>query len=242
MSILHLGIRIDKTDDYYYPIRDSITPILRILNENVNYLIRKLIMCEETARKTGKVHCHIHVQCQVPPNSKVYKSFSQKLIRELEKQVEVASLPPRQFSVSSKPVKDSLRFMRYPLKDQPNLDAVIYMGYDENQIEIQRCLAFEERQSAIAQWDLKEKKKNEENSTFDELCIYLSYSCPVDISHLEYKFEKCILERLGSKIVTFYRVYKKSKLPFNLDKILFRYLLTKGIADDLEIFQMMSRT
>ncbi len=243
MTLHHLSVRIDNTKDHYYPPRDSISIFLRILIEKCNYLIKKLIMCEEISRKTKKEHCHIHIEYEVPLGERVFKSISQKIIRELEtNKGEVATLPPRQFSIATKEVKDKDRFMRYPLKDQEDLSNTLQIGYDENDLEIMRALAFEERQVKIASWEKTNKKKEEENSTFEELCDYLTYSCPIDISHLEYQFERYILERLGCKIVCFYRVYKKSKLPFNLDRILFRYLLYKGIATDLEIFQMMSRT
>lgn len=219
MSILHLSIRIDRTEDYYYPPREGITPILRILIEKCKYQVKKLIMAEEKARKTQKIHCHIHVQLQVPPDSKTYKSFSQKFIREIQPKgtptpgIPTYMLPPRQFSISSKPVKDILRFMRYPLKDQQDCTNVYQLGYTDEQLEIQRCLAFEERQKAISIWDLKEKKVKEENDTFEQLKAYLDIHAPIDpASLIDQNFnpkDKLDLERLGSKIIDFYRHKKK---------------------------------
>lgn len=249
MKTLHLSIRIDRTDEYYYPPRDGITVILRVILEKLQYNIVKLIMAEEVARKTKKVHCHVHAQINIPQDSKTYKSLAQKIIREINKQDksylhEPLVLPPRQFSISEKQVKDILRFMRYPLKDQEDLSGVYSIGYDDDpyELEIQRRLAFEERIKAIAEWEKSQKKKDTENNTFQELVDYLRYHAPIETSLPDYEFSRTSLERIGTKIVTFYRIYKKGKLPFNIDKILFRYLLHQQIASDREIFQMMSRT
>lgn len=242
MSIFHLSVRIDKTDNYYYPPRDSISIILRILIEKCKFIIKRLVMCEETARITKKVHCHIHLEYLVPESSKVFKSLSQKIKSELAKDniEEVATLPPRQFSILSKLVKDVARFMRYPLKDQPDTSNTYCIGISETDLEIQRILAVEERQKAIAQFEKNNKKKEEENNTFQELVDYLTIYCPIDNSLLENTISLVDLERIGCKIIRFYKVNKKGKLPFNIDRIIFRYLLVKDLISEVDLFHMMS--
>lgn len=234
----YLSIRMDEHPGYYYPPIHGIGRVLGLLG-TLNYTIEAVVMAPEVARRTGKPHCHCHVRYKVG-DGRYYKSLNTKLVRMLEDDQYEELLKPKSYSISTKTIDDPERFMRYPLKDQNDLGKVVYLGYTKQQIETQRLLATEERAMKIASYEKKLKSHAEEEATWTQLCDYLKVQLVIHTDE-NYSFDYSVIERLGVLIVRFYRMYRKCKLPFNINKVIYRYLLTQQLVSDIQMFELLYR-
>ena len=93
----------------------------------------------------------------------------------------------------------------------------------------------------IASYEKKLKSQQDEEATWSQLNDFLKVQFVVHKDNENYSFDYSVIERLGILIVKFYRMYRKCKLPFNINKVIYRYLLAEQLVTDQQMFELLYR-
>lgn len=233
----------------------SFIPFLCFIKDR--FKIIKYTYGEEISHRSKRPHYHLHllVQRGTPWTQKT--PIQQLFKQNFKPEDPCDQYGKASFSMKLEDIKDEDKFLGYPLKDQETISHKNYAGMEYTEamrlFYIARTIAREKKEYLIK----KEKDAEKKSNTFRELSIYLDNIISIDPrwpnliqteteeENIEYlgKIKNITLAFwiLGTCIVDFYREKYNSEIPWNIDKLIIRYLCQNNLVLSRDIYKLLSR-
>lgn len=231
----------------------SIEPILEYL-EFRKFIILRYTQGLEISYKSQRPHIHLHIECS---SSEPWESKTpiQQLFKNWYKGQPYAKLALA--FKHEKEIKDIEKFLMYPLKCQEDLTELNYSGMTQSyakELLIQAKRLYKEKIAFIKKKELKEQDlsnrfKNLRNYLDEELSINQTFALLLEDGENEYgqeylgKIKKIGLacNIIGPLIIDYYVKNHDCDFPYNIDKIIYKYLLSKKLILSRDLYFIISR-
>lgn len=262
---MSLTLDIQELSTYTYGIKirlhtdisgnKSFLPFMFFLEKY--FTIKMWTYGEEISHRSKRPHYHLHivVESKLPwtKTTPIQQLFKQSFKPDEKEYLYGKSA----FSMKLELIKDIDKFLGYPLKDQETISQKNYDGMDYTEAmrlyHIARTISREKKEYLIK----KEQELEKRTNTFRELSIYLDnkiaedprwpnlIQTDVDEGNEEYlgKIKNITLSFwiLGTYIVDFYREKYNSEIPWNIDKLIIRYLCQNHLVLSRDIYKLLSK-
>jgi len=228
----------------------SFIPFLEFIQKH--FKIIKYTYGEEISYRSKRPHYHLHIEL-----NRSTPWLRTTPIQQLFKQGYKG--PPygkASFSMKLEEIKDLDKFLGYPLKDQTTLDTNNFWGMEYHEAMLlftqARTIAREKKEYL----NKKEQDLEKRSNTFRELTIYLNNQIlsdsrwpnliqeEVEEGNEEYlgKIKNITLAFwiLGTYIVDFYREKYNSEIPWNIDKLIIRFLCQQKLILSRDVYKLLS--
>ncbi len=236
----------------------SIEPILNYLEDKCKFIIVRYTYGEEVSHKSHRKHFHLHIEVHT------HDVWSQKTpIQQLFKNWQKSKgIPYAKSALSLKfeeKVGDIEKLLMYPLKTLETLEETAYYGISQayaRDLWVQAKRIYKEKIEYLGKKELKEESRS---NTWKALSVYLTERLKEDPRwHLIIKKEEdlesedmeylgkiknikqaCVI--LGPMIVDHYITHHDCDVPWNIDKLIYKYLLQKRLVLSRDIYFILAK-
>lgn len=217
----------------------------------------------ETSLKSNRPHWHLHLITRTEKERKITKTPITQLFKTWYKQKYpgLNDLPKNQYSIKfEKELRSHEEFLMYPLKCQETIEPNKNYYHVENvkELHAQAKILMKKKKEYI---DKKLLKEETINNVWNQLCNFLTekssedprwihlilteQEAPSDSENYEYLGKirniRMAFNILGPYIVDYYRTNHNSDIPWNIDKMIIKYLCQKNLVLSRDIYFILSR-
>lgn len=239
----------------------SIEPILHYLEDKCNFIIVRYTYGEEVSYKSHRKHFHLHIEVSTH-DVWTQKTPIQQLFKNWQKG---KGIPYAKSALSLKfeeKVEDIEKLLMYPLKTLETLEETAYHGISQSyarDLWVQAKRIYKEKLEYLGKKVLKEETKS---NTWKALSVYLSErlkedprwqliikteedlepftEVPLEYLGKIYNIKQaCVI--LGPMIVDHYITNHDCDVPWNIDKLIYKYLLQKRLVLSRDIYFILAR-
>lgn len=233
-------------------------PVLQYLEEKCNFIIVRYTQGVEVSYKSHRKHIHLHIEVsstdewsQKTPIQQTFKNWQKS-----------KGIPYAKSALSLKfeeKVEDYEKLLMYPLKCQETLEESSYHGISQSyahDLWVQAIRIYKEKLLYINKKELKEETRSTtwKNLVTDlEDClktdprwhIIIKQEEDLETEDLEYLGkiknikQACII--LGPRIVDHYITHHDCDVPWNIDKLIYKFLLQKRLILSRDLYFILAK-
>lgn len=236
----------------------SIEPILHYLEDKCNFIIVRYTYGEEVSHKSKRKHFHLHIEVsthdvwtQKTPIQQLFKNWYKDKGKPYAKSALSLKFEEK--------VGDIEKLLMYPLKTLETLEETAYHGISQSyarDLWVQAKRIYKEKLEYLSKKELKEETRT---STWNNLVTYLNNKIeedprwqliikqeedlePEDMEYLgKIKSIKQACVIIGPMIVDHYITHHDCDVPWNIDKLIYKYLLQKRLILSRDLYFILAK-